>query len=348
MSASASSLINCPTFQAELEANWKNCHTVREPLPILEFLYSPANRQPIVSQVSMGGKIKTIELRYDQRILESAVSSNQPNPTCAASTKRADKSSTYTIDPNVNLQIEETFDLMDLVRICRDNGTFMTQTVQRLIDALMRKVASVTATQSVALAGAWSADTTVNASSEFELSTLRSGTTDELAPFGMENLNMALMESGYCDQTVLIGGKTLYQYMRRMQLGCCAQYGNDLSAIWNQYGLATMWDRRMQTAFGTADKTLAIQSGALQIITFNAFEGVEGINMFNDSAYKQMVINDPMTGFPIDMVFNYDCGKVQIILTATHKVIALPLDLAAAGDVFRNVNYVGKIKVVNS
>jgi hypothetical protein len=347
MSASASSLINCPTFQAELEANWKNCHTVREPLPILEFLYSPANRQPIVEQVSMGSKIKTVELRYDQRRLESAVSTNQPNPTCSASNKVADKSSTYTIDPNINVQYGESFDIIDLTRICRDNGTFMQQTIQNMIDVLMRKVASVTATQSVALAGAWSADTAVNALSEFEVTTLRSGTTDELSPFAMENVNMALMESGYCDQTVLIGGKTLYQYMRRMQSGCCAQYGNDLSAIWNQYGLATMWDRRVQTAFGSANKTLAIQSGALQIITFNMFDGTPGINFIDDSAYKRMVINDPMTGFPIDMVIKDDCGAISIVLTATHKVVALPLDMFAAGDVFRNVNYVGKIKVNN-
>lgn len=347
MSASASSLINCPTFQAELEANWKNCHTIREPLPILEFLMSPANREPIVDQITIGGKIKTVELRYDQRILESAVSTNQPNPTCTASTKRADKSSTYTIDPNVNLQIEETFDLMDLVGICRDNGTFMAGTVQRLIDGLMRKVATVSATQAVALAGAWASDVTVNASSEFEVRTLRSGTTDELAPFAMEDINEALMKSGYCDSTVIIGGSSLYKYMRRMQSGCCAQYGNDLSAIWNQFGMATLWDRRVKDAFSSDNKSLVIQRGALQFITFNAFEGIDGVNMINDGAYKQMVIQDPMTGFPIDMVFKYDCGKVQIVLTATHKVIALPLDLYAAGDVYRNVNYVGKIKVNN-
>jgi hypothetical protein len=347
MSASASSLINCPTFQLELEAYWRNCSKVREELPSFEFLYSPANREAIVEQISLGGKIKTVELRYDQRILESAVSSNQPNPTCTASTKRADKSSTYTIDPNINFQVEETFDLMDLVRICRDNQTFMQQTVQRLIDVLMRRVATSVAVESVALAGAWASDVTVNGSKELVLRTLRSGTTDELYPFTMEDLDEAMKKTGYCDGAALFGGSTMWKYMRRMQSGCCAQYGNDLTAIWNQFGIATMWDRRMKDALGSNNKSLVIQRGALQIITWNAFEGMVGINAFDDGTFKQMVIQDPMTGFPIDFMFKYDCGKVQIVLTATHKVIALPLDLQAAGDIWRNVNWVNKVLVTN-
>lgn len=348
MSATASQLINCPTFQAELNSNWANCASIREPLPFLEFMLSPLNRQPIRDMIVSGGKIKTVEVRYDQRISESEVNSNVANPTCSATTKRSDNSATYTIDPNINLNIEEKFDLMDLVRICRSDATFMATTMQKLIDGLMRKVATQTAVEAVALAGGWASDVTGVTNDELVVSTLRAGTTDQVAPFTMEVIETAKMKSGYCAPTGNFGGTTLYQYAKRMMAGCCADQGIDLSKIMDMFGQAFVWDRRVKSALGSEDKTLMVQLGALQLLTFNLFDGMEAGRAFQTPQYTRMVVRDPMTGFPMDFVMTDDCGTVSLNLTATTKVIALPTDMFGVGDVYEGVNYTGVIKVTNS
>ena len=347
MSASSSVLNACNTLQVELEENWKNCHTIREPLPILEFLYSPENREPIREIISTGGgKLRTVQVRYDQRIGESAVNSNQSVTACSASTKRADYVKTYSMDINKNLQIEEKWDIQDLVHICRDNGVFMASRIQHLIDALMRKVATVCATESVALVGGWASDVTVDAQNELNVQTFKTGSTDALYPYTMEEIDLALTKSGYCAPVVIIGGSTLYQYARRVQAGCCSDSGVDLGQLYSSYGKAVLWDRRVKSAYGSEDKSLVAQIGALQLLTFNMFEGTG--NPIEGGDYRRLVINDPLTGFPIDMTMKDDCGTISIILTATTKVVALPDDLFANGDVFDGVTYAATIQVVNS
>lgn len=348
MSASASVLNACATLQVDLEENWKNCHTIREPLPILEFLYSVENRQPIREIISTGGgKLRTVQVRYDQRIGESAVTSNSSVTTCTASTKRADYVKTYSMDINKNLQIEEKWDIQDLVHICRDNGVFMASRVQMLIDALMRKLATVCATEAVALVGDWASDVSnVDATNELNVQTLRTGSTDQLYPYTMEEIDLALTKSGYCAPVVIIGGSTLYQYARRVQAGCCSDSGVDLGQLYSTYGKAVMWDRRVKAAYGTENKSLVAQLGALQLLTFNMFEGTG--NSIEGGDYRRMVINDPLTGFPIDMTIKDDCGTISIILTATTKVVGLPTNLFTAGDVFEGVTYAATVEVINS
>lgn len=347
MSASASVLNACATLQVELEENWANCHMIREPLPFLEFLYSPENRQPIREIISTGGgKLRTVQVRYDQRIGESAVNSNQSVTSCSASTKRADYVKTYSMDINKNLQVEEKWDIQDLVHICRDNGVFMAERVQALIDALMRKLATVCATEAIALVGGWASDVTVDGQNELNVQTLRAGSTDQLYPFTMEEIDLALTKSGYCTGVAIFSGTTLYQYARRVVAGCCSDSGVDLGSIYSQYGKAVMWDRRIKTAYGDEDKALVTQLGALQLLSFNMFEG-EG-NMVAGADYRRLVIQDPLTGFPIDMTVKDDCGTISIILTATTKVVALPDDMFANGDVFDGVTYAATIEVVNS
>ena len=346
MSASASVLNACATLQVELDENWRNCHTIREPLPFLEFITSQENREPVRDiVVTGGGKLRTVQVRYDQRIGESAVTSNASVTNCTATTKRADYTKTYSMDINQNLQIEEVWDIQDLVHICRDNGVFMASRIQSLIDALMRKVATVSSTEAVALVGTWASDVTVDAQDELNVKTLRDSTTDQLYPFTMEEIDLALTKSGSCAPVVIFSGQTLYQYARRVVAGCCSDSGVDLGSLFSTYGKAVMWDRRIKDAYGDDDKALVTQLGALQLLNFNMFEGTG--NAIEGGDYRRLVINDPLTGFPIDMTIKDNCGTVSIILTATTKVIALPDDMFASGDVFEGVTYSATIEVVN-
>lgn len=345
MSASASVLNACPTLQVELDANWKNCHSIREPLPFLEFIHSPENREPIRDIVYSGAsKIRTVDVRYDRRIAESAVSSNQSTTACTATTKRADFLKRYNIDTNQNQQVEEVWDIQDLNNICRDGGVFMADRIQKLIDALMRKVATVSAVEAVALVGRWGSDVTVDAQNELNVQTFVTGSTSTLHPYTMEDIDEALMNSGYCDSVAIFGGITLWKYFRRVQAGCCADSGVDLRALFDAYGKAVIYDRRVKSAYNDNDKNLVVQKGALQLLTFSQFEG----HTLRGADYSRFMIQDPLTGIPIDVTMKDDCGTVSVIMTATTKVVALPDDMFADGDTFDGVNYAATIEVVNS
>lgn len=344
MSAAASVLNACPTLQVDLDENWRNCHSLPEPLPFLEFINSPENRENIKDIVYSGNsQIRTVDVKYNQRIAESAVNSNQDAFACTATTKRADYVKQYTIDTNQNHQVEALIDLKDFNVTCMTAGQYMAGEMQRLINALVRKVATTTATQAVALVGAWASDVTVDAQNELNVKTFVDGSTSTLYPYTMEDIDEALKKSGYCDSVAIFGGSTLWKYFRRVQAGCCSDTGVDLRTLFDAYGKAVIWDRKIKDAYNDDDKNLVVQRGALQLLTFSQFEG----HPLEGGDYRRFMINDPGTGLPIDVTVKDECGSISMVLTATTKVIALPDNMFANGDVYDGVTYAATVEVVN-
>lgn len=349
MSVTATVLKVCPNVQASLDENFMNCHSVRDPLPLLEYLLSPTNRQPIVDMVSTSnGKLKTVELTFTQRLLESTVSSNQANPTCSASGKLAEQSKTYSLDPNQNHQKGLTFDQTDFKFTCdKDADMWLAKNVQTLMDVIMRKIATVVATEVVALKGGWASDTTGLSGDILQVKTLVDSSTTQLQPFTMEDIDLAVKKSGYCVPGAIFGGETLYKYARRVVAGCCNDSGVDLGEIFNLYGQAVVWDRRVKTALGSEAKNLYIANGAVQVIPWTLWAGKPAGSSIGADYYKA-VVTDPATGFPFDLVVKDNCGTVSIVLTATHKTIGLPSDMWADTDVYDGITGVAEIDVVNA
>lgn len=349
MSASATVLKACPNLQGSLDENYMNCHTVREPLPFLEFLLSPTNRQPIVDMVSMGGKIRTIELLYKQRELESSVDSNVANPTCTGGSKRTEFSKTYTIDPNQNLHWDGKIDLMDPVYSCREDiDRMIAEYIQAGIDAIMKKMATNVAVEAVALKGGWASDVTGLNGDNLEVRTTKSGDTSTLYPYTQQEIQTAVLKSGYCVNWAVFGGQTLYNYMKNVQFsGCCATSGIDLRSQFDAFGFASVWDRRVKSALGSEDKNLLVASGALQLLNWNLYKGA-GTTGHVGMNYWAGVVTDPATGFPFDIMIKDDCGAISINLFATHKLVGLPTDMFADTDVYDGITGVAEIDVVNS
>lgn len=352
MSYGSTTLNPCETIQDELNEMFMTCDAsrLREPSPFFDFVMSSENMAGVAQEVSPGGgKTRTVNLRYDQRINEDNVKSNQSNPNCVATTKRGDCIEAYTIDITQNEQIEQLIDIADLVEICRTNENYWAENIQRLIDALVRKIATKTTQQAVLLTGKWGADVdNVDVNDNLEVSTLRAGTTDEVAPFTMEDIDMALMQSAYCGPVGIFGGSALYKYARRVMAGCCSNQGVNLGEIMAQYGKAVAYDRRVANELGGNNFNFVVQSGALQLITFNMFEGAEGLNVITGSDYSRTVIVDPQSGLPIDLTIKDNCGQVSVILTATTKLISMPDDMFGTGDIYDGCKFFNTIEVVNS
>ncbi len=348
MSAQTGILVPCEKLQDDLKKYYNTCDTFSEPMPLYEFLMSGLNRAGTLQSVMSPGdsKLRQIRLTYTPRILHTSVSENVTHPTCVATTVRGNRWQDYILDPDVNIMIDEKITLQDLREICKPNSMIFAEKIAMMLDAMDRKAGYNVSEEAVVLAGNWGTDVPgVDASDNLEVSTLRDGTTDELAPFAMQDIKWGTEQSGYCDAYGIFTGSTLAKYADATKLGCCAQYGMDLGAIMAQWGTAVMYDRAVRAAFGGENFSLVVMNGALQVVTWNLYE----MSPWNAFQTGNEVIMKIFTrrGLPVDFMAKYDCGVWHIVMTAAFKVFGMPTDMFNAGDIYEGVTFVNKVEVVN-
>lgn len=349
----------CPALQDRLDQAWPvgTAPGADERMPVAEFLFSPANKRRIAMEMTPGRcKVRTYEVVYTKRRLESDLAENQDNPNCSASARYGNELTTYTLDTDVNLQSQELITVKDFEEACEDNASLLQQKVEAMMDQLRRGVATEVTTQAAALAGGWShslpsgnAPGDVNGSDEFVINTKIAG-TDNPSPDAWVDLRNALDDSGFPADVLVAGGSTMRKYFQFLQAGCCADYGLDLGEIMAQYGYAFAYDKRLKTALGSEDKFMVFAPGALQVLNFSRAEGKAAMGeIWNaGSNYFYTVLRDPATGQIYDLTAKDDCGNLSLTLTWTGKVIGLPSDMFAIGDDYEGITYVAKGLVTNS
>jgi hypothetical protein len=344
----------CEKVQDELDVWFQTCDAaeLREPTPFFDFITSDLNNQGLSQQVNPGnGKVKTVSLRYFQRLSESAVLSNQANPNCVAVNEKNDNVEDYTIDPALNEQATCKLTLNDIATACVDNPDYIRQTINRLIDVLVRKIATKTATEAIALSGKWDSAVTGVVADQLTVRTTKSGAPEEVSPFTMQDIDVAMMQTGYCDNGFVFGGTALWKYYSRVLQGCCANQGVDLGAIAREFGKAVMYDRRIVSAFGDDNANIVTQAGSMALLTYSANQAYDGgINEMIGAGtnYFHTTIFDPASGLPMDLNIKDDCGTLHFVLTATTKLVALPSTLFEVGDSKEGVNFVNQILVNNA
>lgn len=350
MSYTPNALVSCPTIQDDLNNYFATCDAskMRTPMPFFEFLMSPLNRGSLQQSISPGnGKIRNVDLIYNQRFLESQVTSNVAMPLCTATNFRSNNYTNYAIDTEVNDSLAYQYKMGDFIESCQTKENYMAELIQSMVNAVIERVASRQATAAYALAGGWGSDVQGLTGSTLQVRTTRSGSTDEVYPWTMQEIQTALEQSGYCNGVAIFGGTALRNYAQRMLAGCCSSQGIDLGAIISQFGTSVSYDRRLANAAGSiTNNNLAVMPGSLQLVTYNHFDGSNTI-VDSGTLYSQQVIFDPETSFPLDLMMKYDCGKFHIAVTATSKLFSLPADLFQSGDILSGVNFAAKINVAN-
>jgi hypothetical protein len=342
-------LTACPTIQRELTEYFMTC-PVNEFMPFFEFVNSPVNNIGLTQEVAPGGgKIRTVRLTYTPRQLESAVTANIANPKCDVSNFIGDRYTDYTLDTDENQGIGFSMTAQELEAACIANETYFVRRLADLIDALDRKLATEHTADLASLVGKWASNVTMNASNEFVVNTLQAGST-MIDPQTTAKIDFAMQKTGYCNESMIFAGSTLAEYYRATSsAGCCTQQGIDVATIFNQYGKAVAYDRRIESVFGT-DEAVAIQAGSLTLLSYTRSPWKEGMPLpYRDAGnYISTVIRSPRTGIPMDLTVSDNCGTVSVSLVATTKLVGLPLDIYAQGDFMSGVNYMAKIKVTNS
>lgn len=361
MSYAPSTLADCPDIQAELVNYFQTCSSanLREPMPFFDFLFSDMNQMGYSQIVAPGGgKLRNIVLRYDQRILESAFTA--PDGTiqaCTSVTKRGDLTHTCTIDPVTDtIQFDEVMTAADFMNACRSNDMIVAGKIQRLIDALVRKVASKLTLEAVALLGQWNADTTpivIEVGHQFlEINTYQPGTMNTTRvpnALAWADVDFAIQQTLWCGNPTIFGGSEFYKYAMATMAGCCSQQGVDSSEAMRLYGKQVSYDSKVQNAIGK-DKAWVIQPGSLAPVYWNLNDnGIAAAAGVQEGAnYRKLIIQDPASGLPIDLTISDNCGSVSIIVRATTKLCGMPIDIFAPGDPMEGVTGFAGIKVTNT
>lgn len=350
MSYCASTLEACPTLQAQIDEHFATCNSGLhlEEIPLAEYIASPANRSNLTQVISApNAKIRSIDLIYDQLILEAAVNTSN-SEFCTATTKRGNCSQNYTIDPSLNYSVEQKIEESDLRTACLDNGAWWAKQILKMMLALEHKIATVWTTQAVALSGAWNtADIpeTIDGGGHLEIPiTLQTGFPN---PVASQILNNDIVANGYCSTPFVAAGTDFYRYMNVTQKGCCTNQGLDLAAIQAQWGMAVAYDRRVKNAMGGNQYGLIVQPNSVIPLYWVKHPWKDGmaIPSGGGSNYVNYGLMLPRLAIPVDVYFVDKCpGEFHITISTVTKVVGLPEDLFPTGYHLDGVTFVNKIK----
>lgn len=341
-------LSECPNIQSPLGQLFIEVGQ-RESLPFLEYLNSPENVKLIRQQVSTGGgKLKTVEARWVQRLPETEVEEGADIMNCTASNVYGDSTTTYTLETTDTYQASQLISGADIARHCQENSVYFLESVMRLMDVIDRKVATAAATQAVAAIGNWGTDVTGFFPMDgdcIEVSTIAS--TGIINEFALADITQATQMANYPSSPIAFGGAAMQRYANAVKAGCCSQNGIDLLAISQQNGFGFAYDSRVATAQGDQTHALVTTAGAIQWLSYNLAEWNTNFTPSVGMSYSRTIAFTP-AGVPVDLTLKDDCGNLSVIVTATGKIVTLPTDIYEAGDKLAGVNYVNCVSIVNA
>ena len=347
MSVLSSTYVQCEVIQRMLDDMFVSGMQPLESMPFLDAVIATQNANGISQTVSDGsGKVRNVKVVYEQRLLESAATVGSGARSCSTEVQTFNDYANYTIDPAVWIKGEEFFNVVDLATVCtEDVQSMIARKINKVIDVIERRVATKTAAELVTLYGKWSttaATAYTVTSDELVVAAYVSAATKVIDYSSAVAIDSALAMTGY-NNSIIVGGNALVDYMKFVNHGCCAANGADVLAIANDYGKAVMFDKRVMTALGDNSKSIAFQPGSLALIHYNEAPQVPAIG----ANYAKFRVNSPRTGLPIDIVMKDDCGHISVIGYANTLLVGLPVDMFAVGDEYRGVKFVNKIKVTN-
>lgn len=343
-------LLDCSKLQEKITDRFY-LSSPSEFMPFFEFVNSEINNRGLSYTVNPGnGKVRTVTLKYTPRQVESSLLSNVANPKCDITNFVGDRYQDYTIDTGENRAWGFSISPTDLERACVDNAMYVEDRILDGIDVLDRGLATLHSQDLLANVGKWSTDVTVNGSNEFQVNTLQTSST-QIDPQTIAKIDFALAKTSYTGPKMIFSGNTLAEYYRATSLaGCCTEQGIDISTIYNQFGVAVAYDKRVATALGDQNKAVVVQAGAVTLLNYTVSDWKAGMSrIIRDGAnYTQYVVTSPRTGVNYDLTIKDDCGNISFALVGTTKLVTLPMDLFREGDNLLGVNWIGKIKVVNA
>jgi len=326
----------CATLQQDLADLAGNNYKAmaREATGFFDSLVSPDNRAGFSQELQLDGgdgKNKQVIVRYIQPGVYSEAGTSATN-----------------ICTDDGEEVTETRTIEDITRFRRSPIlTFTNAAMRDLCDAPSEYRAKVLATRMSALVRSINRDliglanaaagthlggdalakdvNLIQASGTGQISADYTGEVDlleEMADLGVMN-------------PIVVGAGNLAKYARLQGIGCCNDYGQDLSQVGD---FSFYRDRDVPSVIASANNFLAYAPGAVQLVTWNANKGEFAMN-HDHFAHTTMI--DPVTGIEFDFEMNYDrCDKVwKIGLSLNYDLFTLPVNMFKDADERDAINY---------
>lgn len=339
----------CEDLQGRLSNVFNNSQELnRDRSPFLEFVLSPFNENGIAQTINPGdGKVRTVNLIFDQPILESEVAT-ESDRACRTGEKRGDKVATYDIDTSVVYESIENIAISDLATKCEVNSDFIARRLLMNMLAVEKKVATVTATQAAAQLGNYSQDviTAESLAEDWNLvvSTLATG---QYKAGALEKIQWAAMASGF-PNIVGFGGRLMDEHVRLALAGCCTQWGIDVGELLTQFGFAFAYDRRVAAALGSVStKSLITEPGNFQLLRYLENPAMQTLGNYEFKSNEYVTGFTP-AGLPVDITIQENCKVLTIQVQATTKLVSKPSNMFQVGDNFEGVTGAAEVTVTNT
>lgn len=347
-------LIACESLQADVRSVWAESDplAVKDPVPFYEFLLSPENTAGIVQAIAPGkGKVRNMNVTWEQRISESAVTSVTGRD-CEATGENQMFEANYAIDTEAVEKVSMKIDVADLAHLCENDEMYIARQMVKLFDAMDRKVASNVAAQALPLVGTYSQDAIAAYSigSPYNTLTVTTKTSGNLVPGAWEEIDSARIMSGF-SSFIGFGGQGLNEYMRNSLAGCCTNYGLDIAELYSLYGQAYAYDRRLAAALAASSSKEALftEIGALQLLRYTRNAALTENRILDFNFGFEAFTDVTPRGLPVDVLIKVDCpGEIHITVFSNTKLVGMPDDLYASGDNFVGTKGTGFVKLSNT
>jgi hypothetical protein len=343
-------IIDCVKIQGALNDLWPNPTRIlkeEEARPHLAYTLSAQNNTADIAISDGRGKIRTVEVIYEQRMLESEIQENVAHG-CSASGVEADKVKQYEMDITRNIGTETVIDPADLVGTCEEDTVYIARKLELHLAAMRDKMASRIAADTVADLGAWASNVdNLNVGGNLVVQAFINNQTYQPNPSLWIDLDEAMLLTNFREAGIF-GDQILRRAARAAAVGGVADFGINLQEALSTYGKGVFYDRFMTnalTAAGGGQNSIAQALGAAQVVFWNKYANPALVK--NDDSSKAFVINDHVYGYPVDVRLFWDCDVLNVKLIATPKVITLPDDMFKVGDRMAGVNGLAGITVDN-
>lgn len=349
------SFVACPNLQDALVSQFTKFDPVmtQDQLGYSLFLNSDMNTSGVLQrQISGGGKTRKVELRYQPRPLEADVTDSAIQ-SCAGGLEEGDLVTVYDLDVTDGKSVQWTVTNANLVAKCDENPAWFAQQVARYMNVLHRAInrdlldsaalnfgnfASTSFDHITGAASLWA-----GATGPAEAPTRVSG-GNAYDPRFITQVRSEFQKLNYSGTPIVIGDNLVDAFFTEFDAACCSDNGLDLAELARVKPIIYMRDEQVEAQVGV-NEFIAMAPGAVQLLTFNEFEG-EG-NIFADDTYTQGTLVHPGSGFVYDYISKFDCGVWKNQLKLAYKPIYLPSNIYQATDKMSGANWLQNFKVVN-
>jgi hypothetical protein len=161
----------------------------------------------------------------------------------------------------------------------------------------------------------------------------------------LSEIQESAFQARFCSSPIVVGGKSMQQYMQRLESGCCASNGFDIADYASRFSASFLRNNSIEKLIGN-DHFLSIELGAIQYMNYQQYQGLFGWSM--PTSYRG-VITSPWTGRTFDFAWKFEecTGDVIYSLGYNETLLDIPQHFCA-GDHREGVNGIQYFKIKNS